>query len=367
MLDIGLAHRAEESMKRGILMGCCAAALLASGLAIVPRGWEGAQLLLGPRDEVAVTQYVLAGKQASDYQAVTEQALAARDEDLAASIAALAERKGVVLPGDLHARISAAQEEARDRMGADAWNGFHLGNAKNEAELAGAVAADLTGIGDIRDLYEQATKYLNGEEIDGLTVGIAAAGLGLTAATVATLGLTLPKRAGLSALKAVKQAGRLSPALARDVGMTASSAIDGAALKTVSTSLARFDVAAAQEAAGRVVNPAALRALKGLGADAATIGQNAGYRATVQTLGTASRAEDVTRVARLSGHFGTATRGVLALGGAAFTFASLAASAAFWSVSLLFWCGAALLWISGIGHRIGRWIWPKRQAGLQPA
>lgn len=347
---------------------CLGAALLAaSGLAILPRGMEGARLLTGPRDEVAVAHYALAGQSAADYQAVAERALAAGDEDLAASVVALSERSGVVLPPALAARVSAAQDAAAARMGEDAWKGFLSGHAPNEAALAGAVAADLTGVGDMRDLYQQASRYLSGEEIDGFTIGLAAAGLGLTAATAASLGLTLPQRAGLSTIKAVRRAGRLSPALTRQLGASATAAVDGAALRAVPASLARLEFAAARQAAGRVVQPSALRMLTDLGTDSATIGRNAGYRATVQTLGVANSAEEVTRVAKLSGRFGTATRAVVALGGAAVTFASLAATAAFWSLSLVFWCAAALLWAGGIGQRIGRWIWPKPQRRLQPA
>lgn len=354
-------------MKAWTLALLGAAGLAASGLAILPRGLDGARLLLGPRDEAAAADYVLAGKSSADYQAVVKQALAARDEDLAASVAALAGQNGVSIPPELEERISAAQADARSRIGEDAWNGFLLGDARNEAGLAGAVAADLTGVGDIRDLYQQSTNYLTGVEVDGLTVGLATVGLGLTAATVASLGLALPERAGVSTLKAMKRAGRLSPALAREVGVAASAAVDGAALTAVSTSLARFDLAAARQAGARVMKPSALRTLKGLGTDAGTIGRNAGYRATVETLGTAKSAEEVGTIARLSGRFGVATRAVVALGGAAFTFASLTASAAFWSLSLIFWCCAAVLWLARLGHRIGRWIWPKPRPRLQAA
>ena len=354
-------------MKAWILACLGAAGLVAAGLAILPRSMEGFRLLLGPRDEAAAAAYVMSGKTSADYQAVAEQALAAKDEDLAASVAALADRNGIILPEDVEARISTAQAEASARMGEDAWNGFLHGEAHNEAALAGAVAADLTGLGDIRDLYQQATRYVMTGEADGLTIGLASVGLGLTAATIASFGLALPERAGVSTLKAVKRAGRLSPALAREVGAAAAAAMDGAALRAVSTSLARLDLAAARQAAGRIVKPSALRTLQGLGTDIGTIGRNAGYRATVETLGAAKSAREVGTVARLSERFGTATRAVLALGGAAFGVLSLTASAAFWSLSLIFWCCAALFWLGSLGRRIGRWFWPKPQSALHPA
>ena len=85
--------------------------------------------------------------------APSTQPLAEKDEDLAASLLALADERGVALPPAIRERVEAAQAEASARMGADAWNGFLSGEAPNEAALAGVLASDLTGIGDVRDLY----------------------------------------------------------------------------------------------------------------------------------------------------------------------------------------------------------------------
>ena len=245
-------------MKSGFLGVIFGLVLVALGFYAVPQGLAAAQFLAGPRDEAASADYLLSHKTADDYTAAAEQALAAQDEDLAAAIAQLAAARAVALPADLTARIKAAEDAAAARTGADAWNGFLSGDAPNEAALAGAVAADLTGVGDVRDLYTQATRYLSGEEIDPLIIGLATVGLGLTAATVATLGATAPKKAGVSALKALKRSGRLSPQLAQEVGVVAANALDGPALGLVGTSMARFDIAAARAASGRVLNAEAV-------------------------------------------------------------------------------------------------------------
>ena len=104
-------------------------------------------------------------------------------------------------------------------------------------------------------------------------------------------------------------------------------ALDGEAMRLVGTSLARLDMAGARAASGRLVKPGAAATLKGLGTDVATLGQNAGYRTTVAALGTAKSAEELGVLARLSSRFGKATRGVMVLGGAAFTAASLLGTA----------------------------------------
>lgn len=340
-----------------------AVALVVLGSLALPRGLSAAQFLAGPRDEAATAAYLLTHKTADDYSAAAEQALAAKDEDLARSVAELAAQRGVALPAALTTRIAAAEDQASARTGTDAWNGFVSGDAPNEAALAGAVAADLTGVGDVRDLYQQASRYLNGEEIDPLVIGLATVGLGLTAATVATLGATGPEKAGVSTLKAVKRAGRLSPLLAREVGVVAANALDGEALRLVGTSMARFDLAAARTASARVLKPEAVAKLEGLGSDVAKIGGNAGYRTTVEALGAAKSTGEMSGIARLSARFGTATRAVMVMGGGVLAFASYAMTAAMWSLWLVLWIAGVMFGAAKLGRRIGRWIWPRRSYG----
>jgi len=346
-------------VKNGLIGVVFGLVLVALGFYALPRGLAAATFLAGPRDEAATASYLLTHKTADDYTAAAEQALGNKDEDLAASIAQLADERGVALPADLTTRITAAQDQASARMGSDAWNGFLSGDAPNEAALAGAVAADLTGVGDVRDLYAQASRYLSGEEVDPLIIGLATVGLGLTTATVATLGATGPGKAGVSTLKAVKRAGRLSPLLAREVGVVAANALDGEALRLVGSSMARLDLAAARTASGRVLKAKAVTTLKGLGTDVATIGTNAGYRTTMAALGTAKSAEEMGVIARLSARFGTATRAVMVLGGGALTFASYAMTAAAWSLWLVLWVAGVAFGAAKLGRRIGRWVWPE--------
>ena len=192
-------------------------------------------------------------------------------------------------------------------------------------------------------------------------------GLGLTAATVATLGATGPEEAGISTLKAVKRAGRLSPLLAREVGVVAANALDGEALRLVGTSVARLDIAAARAASGRVLKAEAVTTLKGLGSDVATIGGNAGYRTTVAALGAAKSTEEMGVIARLSTRFGTATRAVMVLGGGALTFASMMTTVVVWSLWLVLWVAGFAFGAAKLGRRIGRWIWPAPQGRLRVA
>ena len=68
--------------------GIVTIAILAAGLAVLPRGLEAFQLLAGPRDEAAVAHYALTFRTPADYTRGIDAAVAAKDEDLAASLLA---------------------------------------------------------------------------------------------------------------------------------------------------------------------------------------------------------------------------------------------------------------------------------------
>lgn len=318
---------------------CLTIGLVGLGALVLAPGMDALRFVTGPRDEAAAVEFALARKTAAHYETAISAALASQDEDLAASLVSLAGLSGVALPEALKAQVAAAEAAAFSRMGADAWNGFLTGEAENEAALAGAVAGDLTGIGDARDLYRQAERFVWGEEVDPLLVGLSAAGLGVTVATYASAGTALPARAGLSTLKAVKRAGKLSPRLARELTVLAANALDKRAIKGLATSL------------------------EGIGTDIATIGSKAGYRTTLAALNTAQSAKDLSVMAKLSARFGKATRGVLALAGGALVVASVMTTATVWAFSLLMWLAAAGLAVTRLSWRLGRWLGRQPMAG----
>jgi hypothetical protein len=355
-------------VKPAILAVMGVVALGAAGAAVVPRGIDAAALFAGSRDDESAIAYDLASRSARSYETAIADALVAQDEDLAASLVSLAEDHRISLSGDVIARVRQAETEARDRGMSDAWDGFVSGKAPNESALAGAVAADFSGYGDMRDLFNQASAYASGEEVDTFLVGLAAVGLGLTVATYASDGLAFPARSGVSTLKAARRAGRLSPRLVKHVGSMAADAFDRQAFSSMASSLKRFDFTAARASAASLVQPQSLKAMSQLGTDISTVGGKLGYRGTLQTLAVAENAGDIGKAAKLSTRFGKATRAVIAFGGLALTFASVAASAAFWLVSALLWVLGAALFLSRIALWVGRKLWPsRRQPKLQAA
>jgi hypothetical protein len=244
------------AMKRFALVVASAVALGAAGTVVLPRGIDALALVAGPRDEQAVAEYRLSSRSPGQYEVEIEAALAARDEELAQSLVDLASERQIVLSTGLIAQVQRAKADADARAIEDAWEGFVSGHAPNESALAGAVAADLSGFGDLRDLYTQAERYAADEEVDTFIVGLAAVGIGLTVATIASDGLLFSAKSGVSTLKAAKRAGRISPALVKHVGVMAADAVDTRAFGAMASSLKGLDLVAARAAAKHACPPA---------------------------------------------------------------------------------------------------------------
>lgn len=323
---------------RSLLLLVAAASLAATAPLLLPHAWDAARLVSLRDDPAGLAGRRLSTLDAEAYAARIEQALAEEDADLARSLAVLAADRGATIAPPLESRIAAAEEEERDGRPLQALNGFLSGTAETGSALAGSIAADLTGFGDVRDLYNQASISLAGGEVDTTTVAIAAVGLGITAATVSSLGAAMPVRAGASTLKAAHRAGRLSAPLRRQLGRLAANAVDTRALADLGRAAGALSPAAMARAARAVVRPAQAGALRALAGDVATIGGKAGYRGTLQALAVADSAADVGRIAKVAGRFGRATRGVLAMAGAAaLTLASTAVTVTGWVFAGVTW------------------------------
>ena len=79
--------------------------------------------------------------------------------------------------------------------------GFVTGEGEGTAGAVGAVVSDLTVIGDLRDATAQAGHYLNNEPVDETVLALSAAGIGLSGAIIATSGVAITFKAGVSVAK----------------------------------------------------------------------------------------------------------------------------------------------------------------------
>jgi hypothetical protein len=208
------------------------------------------------------------------------------------------------------------------------------GNADDVASLSGTVAGDLFVFGDIRDVVREGKHLAMGEDTDRLVLGLAAAGLVVTAATYVSVGGAAPVRAGLTLVKDARKVGRLGEGLTQWAGRSAREIVDTPLLQqaVASGSVARpGQTVSAIKAAFRAEKAGALVRLA---KDVGRISERAGIRAAQDTLKIAEDPNDVARAARLAEQKGGQTRAILkVLGRGALLLAAGAFNLSLWVFS----------------------------------
>ena len=319
---------------------------------VVPHAREAGAVLAAKDDPAVLSELKLdsllgknaPGENAALVQDNIEAALAAHDADLASSFVELARDRSIALPDDLLSRVSDAvrEENSTSHVAKRFATGLVTGNADDVASLSGTVAGDLFVIGDVRDVVREGKHLAMGEETDRLVLGLAAAGLAVTAATYVSVGGAAPVRAGLSLVKDARKVGRLGEGLAAWVGRSAREVVDTPMLQNaVATGsvLRPGETASAIKAAFRVEKAGALVRL---GKDVVRVTEKAGTRGALDTLRVAEGPKDVARAARLAEAQGGKTRAILKLLGRG---ALLLATGAF---DLALWLFGALVTLFGV-------------------
>ena len=241
------------------------------------------------------------------------------------------------------------------------WQGLQHGDASSPEALAGAVASDLTGITDVRDLLREGRAYLADQPFDGLTLGLAIAGLTATGVTVATWGGASPARVGVTTLKLAHKAGDVPPALRASVVNLARESINRPILEQSLALLRQGNFAAARKALAGALRPAPLKSLRGLVTDLGDVVGSQGYRAGRDVLRHAHSPRDLSRLRALSTSFGKGFRGVLALlGPGLLTLAGLLVTLTAWLVSAGLWLLGFLYFAYRLSLWLGRKLSPKR-------
>jgi hypothetical protein len=211
-------------MNRVFIRLSLASALLLAFAAgtFVPRGVHSARLIAAADDPVKLSELTLdqsfdAGVAAREIEA----ALAAGDVELAQSFVDLAADRGIALAPLLREQVAAAQRDSEraSRKLASFARGFITGEPDDVAGAAGMAAGDLFVFGDVRDVVREGSRMARGQDSDTLLLGLAGAGLAITAGTYASLGAAAPARVGLSLVKAARRTGRIGEPLVRAIRM----------------------------------------------------------------------------------------------------------------------------------------------------
>jgi hypothetical protein len=298
-----------------------------------------------------------------------ERALAAGDADLAASFVDLAKEKNILVSDELLERVRDAVTESNStsHFVKGFASGLVTGNADDVASMSGTVAGDLFVFGDIRDVVREGKHLATGEQTDRLVLGLAAAGLAVTAATYVSVGATAPVRAGLTLVKDARKVGRLGEGLTLWAGRSARDLVDTPMLENAMEQASVLRPGQTVDAIKAAFHPGQAAGLVRLGKDVGRVGEKAGVRGALDTLAISEGPKDVARAARLAESRGGQTRAILKiLGRGALLLAAGAFDLTLWVFGALFALFGLLSSIKATTERLTlSWLHRKKARRLQ--
>jgi hypothetical protein len=324
-----------------------AAALLATAAAYaVPRA---ADAVSGLDDPARIASRALDDMfDAPTAQREIETALATQDVELAQSVVDLAQARNVTVDAALVEKVAAAAAEAatmRSRAKSFA-HGLVTGEPRDMASFAGTTLGDLFVFGDVRDALREGTRYVRGEQVDQLVLGLAATGIAITAGTYVTFGAAAPARAGLTLMKAARKTGRLGAEFTESLGRMVRQTNFPAAARGAR------ETAKAERAGG----------LLHLVRDVGRVENAAGGRTALDALKIAKEPRDITRIAKLAEKEGSRTRAILKVAGrGAIMLAALAFEASFWLLGAVFAVFGFVSALKSVVERTGLRIFRRRR------
>jgi hypothetical protein len=316
-------------------------ALLGStAVVVVPRGLEAQALLTVQDDPAQIADLELDKTFTPELaQREIEDALAAKDADLAKSFVDLAADRGIAVDPALAAKVVVAVEDAASTAHAaeNFAHGLITGEPSDMVGLAGTMLGDLFVFGDIRDAVREGTRLATGEKADELVLGLACVGLAVTAGTYATAGAAAPARVGLSIAKVARKTGRLGADLAADIGRALRSVIDWDKLRAVIAGASLSEPMVAVRAAREAVKIERTGGLMQLLRDVGRVQSRAGTQAALDSLKIAESPREMSRVARLAAAKGGKTRAILkVIGRGAILLSTAAIDLGLWVLGALF-------------------------------
>ncbi len=150
---------------------------------------------------------------ASDIDKEIRGAITREAFDDARMYLAIAKNNHYLIDTGRYAEIIKQKDTPLTRLTRDAGEfatGFVSGKSSSVAGIAGAVGADFTVIGDVRDLYREYNHMQQGKDVNELIVILSGVGVGFTALTIGSLGSAAPAKSGVSLIKLAAKTRRLS-------------------------------------------------------------------------------------------------------------------------------------------------------------
>lgn len=287
-------------------------------LALVSLSWTG--FWLRELSQAPVGS-LMVNRAASSLEAVYERALAResvvariearldetpRDWVVIEALIDLAEAQGEVLPPALLARHAALDAEDNGWIAtgigcaACAWD---LSLCDLGAALACGVAVNLTVLGDLMVLAREGGRYVAGDEVDQVDIGIAFVGLAATGLVVVSGGSSLAVKGGAAFLRVAHRTGRLAPDLLVPFRRAVVLGIDWA----------RLPAARSTDDLAALARPQVLRPAVDLAQDLGGLTQRLGVRQALHLTGSMDTPAEVARLSRAAEALGPRTLGAFEL------------------------------------------------------
>ena len=297
-------------------------------------------------DPIMLSNYRLKRVDGEDFERQIQAAIGKEDFSLANDLIHLAGSNGHALPKDLK---NAANPDAASKIlgrARSAIDGAITGEFKNSAGLVGAIMSDLSGIGDFRDLILQGKAAVKGQDYDAVVLALAATGVVLTGSVALSLGVSSPADTGVSILKNAYKSGQISKPLLRHIRRSSDGLID---IKKIGRGFSEIDNLKPSNAKAILktsINHRKMDTLADLSRNVGRISSRSDIGTALQALKISENSAELSKVAKLSTHFGKRSRAVLSvLGRGALVATGLLLSFAGWIVAVILWL-ASTIWIT---------------------
>jgi len=322
-----------------VMLTATAITFTASGqIEVVKLAWSYA-------DPVSITSFRLRHAPRETFIAEIRKAVAEEDFDDARQLVRLASENGHAVPPELVAATEPDTAMTAWLNTRDFAYGAVTGDVSSLAALGGTLTADYFVVGDLRDVVLQSARLAQGEDYDGLTLGLATLGLVTLVPGSGSVDL------GLSLMKTANRTNKLSRPLRKRLTILATDLIDTRALKQLwhgerglADNIAAADPAVLRKTLAPVIRPK-------IAAEIGTIARNTGELVSAGGVKTTLRALDYvddaatdlprfTKMARRMGDNSSAVvrlfgKGAIHLGKLAYAIAGALLAALGWVLGLL--------------------------------
>ena len=188
----------------------------------------------------------------------------------------------------------------------DFGEGFFTGESDNIVGISGAIASDMTPVGDLRDLSIEGSKFANNEPYDKVILGMSTIGIGLSVSQLITVGATTPLKISASIVKVAKKMKYLSSSFVNVVSLKLTKAINLNALKKVDFTSISSVKKASKQISKSLNSPYIRKAFKNID----TIKSNTSIADTISLLKYIDDPKDLRKVANMSKKYKRNTKAV---------------------------------------------------------